>query len=169
MRKSIKLFAGILIIAMLISGIISMTVMAASTDGGTDADTSASSKEEKFNKEKRSSGKNKGVHVDVLSVAASVLEMDKSELKEAVRNGKVGDLLIAAGKVEEFKAAYLSELKAKADAAVADGTMTQEQADEKYESGKEKMENYDGTTHLCGHDDHSKMFEKKEKPSDKSA
>lgn len=165
MRKSIKLIAGLLILAMLISGIISMTVMAASND----TDSAASSKEEKFNKEKWSSGKSKDVCVDVLSVAESVLEIDKSEIKEAIRDGKVGDLLIAAGKVDEFKTAYLSELKIKLEAAVADGKMTQEQADEKYESGIEKMDNYDGTTHLCGHDDHSKMFDKKEKKSDKSA
>jgi hypothetical protein len=73
-------------------------------------------------------------------------------------------LLVSAGKVDEFKTAYLAELKSKLDAAVTAGTLTQEKADEMYASGKEKMDAYDGTTHLCGGSDHSKMFERKSDP-----
>ena len=105
------------------------------------------------------------VQVNVIKVAASVLDKTEDEVKAAVKDGKVGDLLIAAGKVDAFKTAYLAEAKSKLDAAVTAGTLTQEQADEKYAAEKAKMDAYDGTTHLCGHDDHSKMFEKKSKTS----
>ena len=44
--------------------------------------------------------------------------------------------------------------------------MTQDEADAKYASEKEKIDAYDGTAHLCGGKDHSKMFDKKPKKSD---
>jgi hypothetical protein len=43
-------------------------------------------------------------------------------------------------------------------AAVASGTLTQVQADEKYAAAQAKMDAYDGTTHLRGRTDHSKYF-----------
>jgi hypothetical protein len=168
MKKSVKLFAGFLVLAILALGIINMTAMAGAVpDKETGADPAVlpqeekDAKAEKDAKEHSAGGKKHGVCVDVLSVAASVLEMSKDDVKEAVKIGKVGDLLIAANKVGEFKTAYLSDLKEKLDAAVAAGTLTKEQADEKYAAGKEKMDAYDGTTHPCGKEDHSQMFEKK--------
>lgn len=113
--------------------------------------------------------KSKGVHVDVVSVAASVLETTKDDVKAAIKTGKTGDLLIAAGKVDEFKIAYIAELETKLEAAVADGKMTQEEADAMYASEKEKIDAYDGTTHLCGGKDHSKMFDKDHKRSEKGS
>ena len=159
MQKITKISAVILVFAVLVSGIISMTAIAAQSGNGVDEDAVPSSGKEKTDGEKRSGGKSKGVHVNVLSVAASVLGIDKAEIKETIKDGKVGDLLIAADKVDDFKIAYLSELKSKLDAAVKTGTLTQEQADKKYESEKNKMDNYDGTTHLCGNDHHAGMFD----------
>ncbi len=104
------------------------------------------------------------IRVNVLTIAAQVLGQTEDEVKEAVKDGKVGDLLIAAGKVDEFKQAYLSEAKNKLNAAVAEGQLTQAQADKKYTKAEEKMAAYDGTTHLCGRKDHSDMFSG-EKPS----
>ncbi len=105
--------------------------------------------------------KNSGTRVNVISVAASVLGKTEAEVKDAVKSGKVGDLLTAANKMTEFKTAYLAEAKTKLDAAVTAGTLTQPQADEKYAAEKAKMDAYDGTTHLCGGTDHSKMFKHK--------
>ena len=116
-------------------------------------------------------GKDKGgeakdsTNVNVIKVAASVLGKTEDEIKESVKSGKIGDLLVAAGKVDEFKTAYLAETKSKLDAAVTAGTLTQAEADEKYAAETTKMDAYDGTIHLCGGKDHSKMFEKKDKAS----
>ncbi|GHV13806.1 hypothetical protein FACS1894219_09110 [Clostridia bacterium] len=104
-----------------------------------------------------------GAGVNVISVAADVLGITAEEVEESVRTGKVGDLLVAADKVEEFKSAYLTELKSKLDSAVTGGTLTQEEADEKYAAEKVKIDAYDGTSHLCGKDDHSGWGEKKVK------
>ena len=167
MRKSLKLFAGILVFIILISGIVSMTALAASNSNEADTDSIIPSQEDKIKKDKWNGDKNHGVRVNEISIAASVLGITTEEVKESIKTGKIGDLLIAADKVNEFKAAYLLELKTKLDAAVAEGKITQAEADEKYNAGKTKMDNYDGTTHLCGGKDHSKMFEKKDKTSDK--
>lgn len=104
----------------------------------------------------------KDIHVSAISVAATVLGKTEDEVKESVKDGKIGDLLIAVSKVDEFKAAYLAEMKTKLDSAVKSGTLTQTQADEKYAETEAKMKAYDGTTHLCGGSDHSKMSEKQE-------
>ena len=153
MQKSIKLLAGILILVILTSGIIGMTVLAVSNSNGTDEDLTISSREDK-----RSNGNKSGVRVNEISIAASVLDMTKEEVKEFIKDAKIGDLLIAANKVDEFKTVYLSELIIKLDAAVAAGSLTHEQADEKYEAGKTKMDEYDGTTHLCGGTCHGGVF-----------
>jgi len=100
----------------------------------------------------------KGTHgANVISVAADVLGMSKDEVRDAVADAKVGDLLIAQGKVDAFKTAYLAATQEKLTAAVSEGSITQEEADESYAKAEEKMANYDGTTHLCGHADHSDM------------
>jgi len=115
---------------------------------------------------KESRTDSKGTHgANVISVAADVLGMTKDEVKEAVKDGKVGDLLIAQDKVEAFKTAYLTETQTKLNEKVADGSLTQDEADEAYAKAEEKMASYDGTTHLCGREDHSGMFEQKSQES----
>lgn len=90
-------------------------------------------------------------NVNVVSIAATVLDKTEAEIKTEVgETGKIGDLLIAANKLEAFKKAYLSALSTELKASVTAGSLTQEQADEKYATEKEKMAAYDGTTHLCG-------------------
>lgn len=107
--------------------------------------------------------KKNGTHVNVISVAASVLGKTTDEVKEAIKEAKVGDLLIEAGKVDEFKTAYLTEAKTKLDEAIASGTLTQEEADTKYAEIEAAIAVYDGTTHLCGGTDHKKMFSRDKK------
>jgi len=164
MRKPKALLVSAIALVLVICGVGATIAMA------TPSDSSAAESGTAIIEQKEKRGyehKNKGVHVDVIGVAGSVLEMTKEDVKAAIKDSKTGDLLIAAGKVEAFKEAYLAELKSKLEAAVTEGTMTQEEADEKYASGKEKMDAYDGTTHLCGGNDHSKMFDKERKKSDK--
>ncbi len=163
MRKSV-----LSIITVCLSLLVVLSVGFITFATGANLDTSASSSSdgniisqatENTKKVKKSKSE---VHVNVLSVAASVLGKTKHEVKEVVKTGKVGDLLVAAGKVEEFKTKYLEEVKQKLDIAVTDGKITQEQADAKYAaSSQEKMSTYDGTTHLCGGTDHSKMAREK--------
>ncbi|MDR2354898.1 MAG: hypothetical protein LBE16_01750 [Clostridiales Family XIII bacterium] len=105
-----------------------------------------------------------GAKADVISVAASVLGVSVDTVKASVKTGKVGDLLLAADKVEAFKAEYLAVTKAALTAAVAESGLTQERADAKYAEAQAKMEAYDGTAHLCGGADHGKMFESAAKP-----
>jgi len=173
MKKVFSVLVSALLAVTLVSSV-ALTALAASNGATTEKENSRSSRVANTasrldssgattaEREKRGQhGQKSGVQVDVISVAAEVLGKTKDEVRSALRTGKVGDLLIAAGKVDAFKAAYLTELKSKLDAAVSAGTLTQEKADEHYASGKEKMDRYDGTTHLCGGNDHSKMREKK--------
>jgi hypothetical protein len=162
MKKPAIITVALLALIMIIGGI-STTVMAASTDTVTPESTSATddsttkSESDKGDKNTDASKGAKGVRVNVIAVAADILGKSTDEVRDAVKDGKVGDLLIAADKVDAFKAAYLAEAKTKLDAAVAAGTITQAQADEKYAAKKAKMDAYDGTTHLCGGKDHSKF------------
>jgi hypothetical protein len=105
-----------------------------------------------------------GVKVDVISVAASVLGVSADEVKASVKTGKIGDLLLAADKVDAFKAEYLAETKTVLAAAVAEGGLSQDQADAKYAEAQAKMEVYDGTAHLCGGAAHGRMSEGAPKP-----
>lgn len=141
-----------------------VTSAAETTTSNSENSDSSSSKEE-AKSSRRGEKRGKGTRVSVISVAASVLDKTEDEVKEYVKTGKVGDLLTQAGKVEEFKTAYLEATKEKLDSAVEAGTITQAEADEKYKSAQEKMADYDGTTHLCGGTDHSKMFSKDKKSS----
>lgn len=127
-----------------------------------ESDAGAQDKTTEDSGAKRSRSGRKSGRVNVISVAAEVLDMDRDEVKESVKTGKVGDLLIAADKVDEFKAAYLETAKTKLDEAVAAGSVTQAEADEKYAEYEQKMAGYDGTEHLCGNSDHSNMFNKEE-------
>ena len=162
MKKTRVLVVAVVALALLMAGT-SMVAFAASDSKPSRAIRAVASSDSGFGERegKERSFNKDGSHVNVIKIAASVLGQTEDDVKAAVKTGKVGDLLISAGKVDEFKTAYLTELKSKLDAAVSAGTLTQEGADEKYASGKEKMDAYDGTTHLCGGSDHSKMFEKK--------
>jgi hypothetical protein len=171
MQKSIGLLISVFALVLLI-GSTGAVVTAASAESSSSAaselsvadlsgaTSSAIDAQKQVKGEKKHAGGKSGVRVDVISVAASVLGETGEEVKESVKAGKVGDLLVEAGKVDEFKAAYLAEAKSKLDAAVTAGSLTQAQADEKYAEAKDKMDAYDGTTHLCGGTDHSKFGEK---------
>lgn len=144
-------------LAMVMTLGLSATALAATEDEAQPTATQAQEESERpsgrtgSGKSRKSSGR-----VNVLAVAAEVLGQDKDEVKEAVSDAKVGDLLLAADKLDEFKALYLETAKTKLDEAVAAGSMTQAEADEKYAEYEQKMAEYDGTTHLCGRDSHKK-------------
>lgn len=143
---------------------------AAETQQVTEASEDSSASAAETDKPERSAsrkGRKGSGGVNVISVAASVLDMEKDEVKEAVKDAKVGDLLLAENKLDEFKQAYLDTAKTKLDEAVAAGSKTQAEADEKYAEYEQKMAGYDGTTHLCGKADHSNMFrQEQQEPSD---
>jgi len=85
-------------------------------------------------------------HGKDLSAVAELLGIDKAELKEKLKNGeKLYDLLVEAGKLEEFKIMLLEDKKAKLDNLVETGKKTREEADAKYEKYKTEVENWDGT------------------------
>lgn len=142
-------------------------VDAAATASGDTATADTSATKSGRTKSAAKSGRRKiGTRVSATSIAASVLGVTDDEVKESVKTGKVGDLLIAADKVDAFKSEYLSQTQAKLSAAVTAGTLTQAQSDEKYAEVKAKMDAYDGTTHLCGKSDHSEMSAGKTKSAD---
>jgi polyhydroxyalkanoate synthesis regulator phasin len=70
----------------------------------------------------------------VLDTAAEVLDMPKDELAQQLKDGKsLAAVADAEGmSVEDFKAALLDKEKANLDAAVEDGKLTQDQADNIY-------------------------------------
>lgn len=98
-------FAGILMT--LILGI--TTVFAATDDAASSSATTQSGSAGSAEKTPRQKDAKSGTRVNVLSVAASVLCKTEADVKEAVKTGKVGDLLTAAGKVDDFKTAYLAQ------------------------------------------------------------
>jgi len=166
MRKARKFIAVVAVLALLM-GCIGLGTFMASAKTPTEASAAASehkvrsARPDKPDMNDRRS--NKGYHVNVVAIAAQVLGKSEDEVKNAIKDGKVGDLLLSAKKVDEFKTAYLAAAKEKLDAAVEAGTLTKAQADEKYSEAQNKMNNYDGTQHLCGGKDHSRMFERKSK------
>ena len=101
--------------------------------------------------------KNKSQHKDKacmkdslkIKVAAEILGKTTDELKAEFKNGKtLGDLLLEAKKLDDFKVKYLDSLKIKLDTAVKEGKIKQEEADEIYKHKSEKIKNWDGTTKL---------------------
>ena len=70
----------------------------------------------------------------VVGAAADVLQMDRAEIVSALRSGQsLAEIAQSKGmSVEDFKAALIQSVKGKLDATVADGTITQEQADRAY-------------------------------------
>lgn len=162
MKNLIKQGLALCLAAVLSAGI-GAPALAASTDG-MDSDGTTSSLQEAPSawKDKRADKDSKcPACVNVIEIAASVLGKTEDEVTKLIENGKIGDLLIAEGKLDEFKSAYLAAAKAKLDAAVSDGALTQAEADEKYAKAEEKMSAYDGAEHLCHRGEHSKMPEKK--------
>ncbi len=82
-----------------------------------------------------------GCHI--LDAAADVLEMEKDDLVAELREGNsLADVAAAQGiGVGGFKAQLLAEVQADIDAKVADGTITQEQADRLSEGLEERIDN----------------------------
>ena len=160
--KKVGKFIAIAAVLALLVGCIGLGTFMASAKSQTETTTTAdSASTEKASRIGKHGGK--GYHVNVISIAAQVLGKTEDEVKEAAKTGKVGDLLLAAKKVDTFKTAYLAAAKEKLDAAVKAGTLTQAQADEKYAEAQSKMKDYDGTQHLCGGSDHSRISERKSK------
>ncbi len=81
-------------------------------------------------------------HMHVMDAAAEVLEMDKDELMEQLRDGNsLADVAEAQGKdPEAFKTALLDKIKTQLDELVADGDLTQEQADEIFQRTQENID-----------------------------
>ena len=79
----------------------------------------------------------------ILDAAADVLEMEKDDLVAELREGNsLADVAAAQGiGVDGFKAQLLAEVQADIDAKVADGTITQEQADRLSEGLEERIDN----------------------------
>ncbi len=79
----------------------------------------------------------------ILNAAADVLEMEKDDLVVELREGNsLADVAAAQGiDVDSFKAQLLAEVQTDIDAKVADGTITQEQADQLSEGLEERIDN----------------------------
>ncbi len=78
----------------------------------------------------------------VLGAAAEVLAMDRGEIAEAIRSGQ-SLVAIAEGQgqsVEEFTEALLNAIKEQLDAKVAEGAITQEQADRAFGAIEEQID-----------------------------
>ena len=79
----------------------------------------------------------------ILGAAADVLGMEKNDLVAELREGNsLADVAAAQGiGVDGFKAQLQAEVQADIDAKVADGTITQEQADRLSEGLEERIDN----------------------------
>jgi polyhydroxyalkanoate synthesis regulator phasin len=79
----------------------------------------------------------------ILDAAADVLGMEKNDLVAELREGNsLADVAAAQGiGVDGFKAQLVAEVQADIDAKVADGTITQEQADRLSEGLEERIDN----------------------------
>ena len=80
-------------------------------------------------------------HGDVMGAAAEVLGMTQADLMEQLRDGNsLAQVAEAQGmSVDDFKAALLDKIKAQLDELVADGDLTQEQADDIYQRTEENI------------------------------
>ena len=90
----------------------------------------------------------------VLGAAAEVLEMERGEIIEAVRSGQsLAEIAEGQGmSVEEFTVALLEAIKAKLDAKVVEGAITQAQADRVFaeiESEIDKIVKFEGQPGLA--------------------
>jgi hypothetical protein len=135
-------------IAVLIILSLNTCVYAAAAD--TTASETTTTSETTTPPQKKKSKKFGHVKVNVLAVAASVLDVSQDELQVSLKSRDLGEILLEAGKLDAFKAAYLETAKTNLTAAVADGRLSQEQADEKYARVQTKIAAYDGTAPLFG-------------------
>ena len=87
----------------------------------------------------RGAGEHKGY---VIEAAAQVLSMSQEELKDELKDGSsLAEVVEAQGMtVDDFKAELLIQLQALLDSDVADGTLTQEQADNIFGCAEEKID-----------------------------
>lgn len=81
-------------------------------------------------------------HVHVMDAAADVLGMSQADLMEQLRDGNsLAEVAEDQGmSVEDFKTALLDQIQAKLDELVADGTITQEQADDIFQRIEENID-----------------------------
>ena len=84
--------------------------------------------------------------------AAGVTSQSVSDvIAEHQETGKTyGTIAAESGKLEEFQSERLAIMKDRLDARVADGTLTQERADEIYNNMKENQASCDGTGSAAG-------------------
>ena len=87
----------------------------------------------------RGAGEHKGY---VIEAAAQVLGTPQEELKDELKDGSsLAEIVEAQGiSVEEFKAELLNQLQPLLDSDVADGTLTQEQADKIFGCAEERID-----------------------------
>ncbi len=80
--------------------------------------------------------------VHIRTAAAEVLDMSKADLMEQLQDGNsLADVAQAQGMSEDdFKAALLDQVKAQLDELVADGDLTQEQADEMFQRTEDNID-----------------------------
>lgn len=80
--------------------------------------------------------------VHVMDAAAEVLEMSQADLMEQLRDGNsLAEVAEDQGmSVEDFKAALLDQIKVQLDDLVADGDLTQEQADDIFQRTEENID-----------------------------
>ena len=78
----------------------------------------------------------------VIGAAADVLHMERADIVSAIRSGQsLAEIAQSKGmSAEDFKAALLQSVKAKLDAKVADGTISQQQADRAYTATQGKID-----------------------------
>ena len=81
-------------------------------------------------------------HLHLMEAAAEVLGMPQDELMEQLRDGNSLAEVAEAKEmsVEDFKAALLDQVKAQLDELVAEGDLTQEQADEIFQNINENID-----------------------------
>jgi polyhydroxyalkanoate synthesis regulator phasin len=81
-------------------------------------------------------------HAHVMDAAAEVLGLERDELMEQLRDGNsLAELAEAQGKdLEAFKAALLDKIEARLGELVAEGDLTQEQADEIFQCIEENID-----------------------------
>ena len=74
---------------------------------------------------------------------ADLLEVDKSDLEN--KSGKdIYNMLVAANKVEQYKQLWLNAAENRLDALVAQGKLTREKAEAKYNKFADKLDDWNG-------------------------
>jgi uncharacterized protein YidB (DUF937 family) len=85
----------------------------------------------------------RGIINNIVDEAAKVLGIDSSEVKDGLKAGtSLQDIASAHGmSADAFKSALLAQAKSDLDAKVADGTITQDKADEIYQHFSDNIDN----------------------------